>query len=228
MTIIAEPRRNARDEILEHCDRLSDRKLGKLHRARHLAEWTHRKHRRATGDLYVTHCYGTEQILVTLGFVLNSVMRISALLHDTLEDCGKEDCKRLRKAILWRFGLVVYLTVETLTRKPPKDYPSQLFRAIRYWWWIGLWIIAFIKLADLLFNLSTIEGFDDYLQEMRQYRKADEILRVAIAPSVRYIPPWHRRKYTELLSSVTTLLPAKRQATIARERERDLGYFPAL
>lgn len=226
MTIIAEPRRDARDEMLEHCDRLSDKKLGKLHRARHLAEWTHRKHRRATGDLYVTHCYGTEQILVTLGFMLNTVMRIAALLHDTLEDCAKEDRRRLSKAIVRRFGLVVYLAVEALTRKPSKDYPAQLFGVIQHWWWIGLWIVVFVKLADILFNLSTIEGFDNYLQEMKQYSKADEILRVAITPSERYIPFWHHRKYDELLSNVTSLLLVKRQATIARERERDINYFP--
>lgn len=227
MTIIAEPKRNARDEMLEHCDRLSDKQLGKLHRARHLAEWVHRQHRRATGDLYVTHCYGAEQILVALGFALDIVMRVAALLHDTLEDCNPDECKNLRKAIPRRFGLIAYLIVETMTRKQGKDFPAQLLRAVRRWWWIGLWRIVFEKLADMFFNLSTIEGFQNYRQEMKQYQKADEMLRIFVFPSVRYIPSWHLSKFDELLTSVTTLLPIKRLESITRERELDRSYFPA-
>ena len=216
---------------MEHCDKLSDRKLGMLTRARHLAEWIHRWAIRGTKDLYVSHCYGVEQILVILGFALDIVMRISALLHDTIEDCTAEERRALRRAILFRFGLIAYLIVEAVTRKEGKDYSKQILWYIRNFWWIGLWRAAFVKLADILFNLSTIEGFNNYRREMKQYGKAQHIIAETIIPARRFIPHRVIGKFDELLTSVTTLLPIKRQETIERRRDAqrlDESYFPSL
>lgn len=228
MTIIADVHRDARKELLEHCDHISDRQLGRLTRARHMAEWVHRDAIRGTGDLYVTHCYGTEQIACDAGFAHDIDMRITLLLHDTIEDCRPEERKRLRRDIFWRFGPIVYLIVDTLTRVPGKDYSRQIRRRVKLLWLFGLWKTITDKLCDILFNLSTIEGFRNYRREMKQYYKAEHIIQDGLLPCRRYIPAKQQPKFDYLLASVCSLLKEKRAATFARERAEDLGYFPTL
>ncbi len=222
MTIIAETHRDARADALEHFDFWNLKQAGKYSLARHLAERAHELQYRATGDLYVTHVYGVAKILVDAGLERDLITRVCALLHDTIEDCAPDDKPRLRRVIRGRIGLVPYMIVETLTKKDGIDYPTQMVISIRRYHQIGLWRVPLIKLADILFNLSTIEGFNDLTKELHQFDKARRILDEVIVPSRKYIPRVYLAAYDHLLQSVETLLELKRQESIDRNRLQEL------
>ena len=233
MSVIVNEHASARDLLLEHCNRRSIWSLGLLWRAVHTIEDVFKNQKRATNDPAVEHAYGTAITLADLGFGLDLIMIIAALLHDVFED--GDDPKKLRRDVIvyfWFIGPIIYLIVEALTRKDDKDYYKQLLAFIRLLWWLGVWRAIFIKMSDVIYNHATIRGFNNYAREMRQHHKASRIVREVAIPARKYVPRKHHPKFDELFDKLTSDLPVHRQETIdrwrQRERERDLGYFPVV
>lgn len=225
MTIVVDTQMTA-DRVMKQHPNLSNYQLGKIDRARHTTRCVCGDSKRATGDDAITHALGVEDILIQLGYGKDILTRIIGILHDVFEDCPQKERKRYRRDVRRSFGLRAYMIIEALTRKDGVDYPTQMREIIEKWWWLGLWRIIIGKLADGVFNLATITGFNNYTKEMRQYYKAWRIIREVAIPCRRFVPRRRLASFDEMVSKITTDLPRLRQDTIKRERESDLGYFP--
>lgn len=219
---------SAMDLLLEDCEELTDAEVGILYRAAHLAYKWHLTQRRGTGEPFADHLHATEHILVTLGFKTYITIRIAAKLHDLIEDCDPEKRDMVRAIILKWFGQRVLDIVEALTKKEGVDYYQQLAEAVE----AGLWEVAFIKAADRLHNLTTINGFNNYGREMKYYRETLGPLLNFFIYARLDIPLDHLRQYEDLVLSVINLTfemeSGSRKRESHRQRELDLALFPTL
>ncbi|MDR2110008.1 MAG: RelA/SpoT family protein [Spirochaetaceae bacterium] len=130
----------------------------------------HREQRRASGEPYLVHPLGVASILIDLNLDADAI--IAAMLHDSLEDTAAT-----REAIQERFGGEVVLMVEGVTKiadisatnktiQEAENIRKMLFAMVN-----DIRVI-FIKLADKLHNMRTLE----YLPPERRRAAAQECL----------------------------------------------------
>ncbi len=145
-----------------------------VQRAHAFAERAHAGQMRASGEPYITHSLHVARNLAALG--LDPVTCAAGLLHDVLEDTGvtrEELALRFGEEIAWLVdgvtkisGLEFHHDPQSLEQKQVQNIRKMLVATAR-----DLRVI-FIKLADRLHNIRTLE----YLPEEKRRRIARETL----------------------------------------------------
>ncbi len=151
------------DEILDTCQRCKDEQDKELiKKAFDLAKTAHSKMRRKSGEPYITHPIGVAKIVAAeIGLGAKSV--VCALLHDIVEDTDYtlQDIEKL-------FGPTIKNIIDGLTKISnvlDKDASLQVenFRKMLLTLSEDVRVI-FIKLADRLHNMRTLDAMPEYKQ----------------------------------------------------------------
>ncbi len=126
-----------------------------LLKALDFAKSIHAHQKRKNGEPYIIHPISVGNILYEIGCGENLI--IAGLLHDTLEDAL--DYEQAKHFIKTNFNTEIYNLVIALTKKEKKrgesiqkQYFTQIIEASQ----INIGVL-FVKIADLLHNLSTIK-----------------------------------------------------------------------
>jgi len=172
-----------------------------VHHAYEFAEAAHRGQTRKSGEPYIQHPLEVANLLAELHFEPTVVA--AALLHDVLEDCDVT-----REQLLEAFGKGILVLVEGVTKledveaRVKQDYSKnrdlQELESLR-----KMFIamaeddvqVIFIKLADRLHNMRTVEA----LAPANQQRMARETLQI-FAPLANRLGIWHWKAELEDLS----------------------------
>lgn len=190
--------------VCEHLTDLDMGERGQLLTALHIAVVRHDKQVRDSGEPYHCHLLSVESYLVGL-FARHGVkapieLRLSALLHDLLEDCSRNALSML----VDNFSSRVAAVVLALTKLDKQTYFTGIAEAVRN----GLWETIFVKLADRLHNLETI----DQLAPERIRRKLAETLGAfrECADACRpFIPTQYTKPFEEAYAAVFSLAEEK-------------------
>jgi len=114
---------------------------------------------RKSGEPYITHPYAVTYLLAKMGMSLECV--IAGLLHDTVEDTTTtlEEIERLfGPQVAALVDGVTKLTGYSMAREEKQAHAFQ--KLMTYAAHNGIWVI-FIKLADRLHNMMTIDSMSD-------------------------------------------------------------------
>lgn len=153
-------------------DKMSEAEKEKLSKAIDFAREMHKTQVRASGDPYIIHPIETARILMS--YCPDTDCIVAALLHDTVEDCSvhPEQIKKL-------FGENILHIVEGVTKISNLKFNSKHTEKVEN---LRKMIMAmatdlrvvFIKLADRLHNMETIE----YLRPDKRVRISNDTLNV--------------------------------------------------
>ena len=186
-----------------------------LSRAFQFALRAHEGQQRRSGEDFIHHPWGAARICADLQ--LDEQTIAAALLHDVVEDTGADD-----KGVRTEFGDEVAKLVEGVTKLTRIQFQSREHaEAENYRKMIMAMAdderVIYIKLADRLHNLRTIE----YLGRQKQIQKAKETLEV-YAPLAHRLGI-HKLKWELEDLSFQTLHPRKYQEikTMVSERRAD-------
>ncbi len=160
-----------------------------LHRAYALAEEIHRDQLRDSGEPYIQHPLNVALLLAEAGYKLTLIT--AGLLHDVLEDTKQRSPDLLRQQLREDFGKEVLTFVEGVTKldrvEAQASGDSQRYRdaqeleSLRKMFIImaenDLGVI-FIKLADRLHNMRTLDGLKH--DPERQRRIARETMQIFV------------------------------------------------
>lgn len=148
-----------------------------------VASELHKGQKRRDGSDYISHLLSVVNILKTAGFIDEELL-VAAILHDVCEDTKLSNLELSN-----RFGERVGHVVNSLSknRKPQYEEGPVVESKIssfgkfsyRFWLYINRFAlgamddhyIMFIKMADQIDNLSTMEHFS----EVKKRRKIDEV-----------------------------------------------------
>ncbi len=170
----------------------------------HAAEWAeklHRDQKRASGEPYIIHPLHVAKILIDMK--LDSKTVIGALLHDILEDTGIS-----RSEIRKRFGKQVETLVNGVTKisilkaKSKSIQQAETIRKMLFAMIKDIRVI-FIKLADKLHNMSTLE----HLPPAKKKSIATECLDIYAPLAGRLGISWMKAELEDL--SLKHLFPEK-------------------
>ncbi|HEY5714567.1 MAG TPA: HD domain-containing protein [Candidatus Gracilibacteria bacterium] len=173
-------------------------------RAYQLAERTHRHQKRKSGEPYITHPVAVANIIFDIGG--DGTMICAALLHDVLED--SEEREETEKALKAGFSNGVYYLVHALSKdsnvtdkmEQQTLFFAQLEDALK-----TDISVFFIKLADLIHNLGTINGLKPakkaiWLDELRfQYMPLFQDYYHKVAPA-------YHEMYREIMDRLELML----------------------
>ncbi|MBM7068980.1 HD domain-containing protein [Actibacterium sp. 188UL27-1] len=144
-----------------------------IDRALHLARDAHRGQVDKLGVDYLKHVEAVAEAVRHLG----EVYQITALLHDSIEDCDDRDVVSL-KDIADLFGVAVADAVDCMTKRPDESYDDgYLPRVLRNE------IARQVKLADVRHNRSRLHLLSDPATRDRLQTKYDKTLAVLTAQS---------------------------------------------
>lgn len=160
-----------------------------LHRAYDLAEEIHRDQKRDSGEPYIQHPLHVACLLAEANY--KPTMIAAGLLHDVLEDTHRQSPDVLREQLLRDFGREVLTLVEGVTKldrieaqagsDSTRHRDVQELESLRKMFIImaenDLGVI-FIKLADRVHNMRTLEGLKD--DPERQRRIARETMQIFV------------------------------------------------
>ncbi|MDR1113618.1 MAG: HD domain-containing protein, partial [Candidatus Margulisbacteria bacterium] len=163
------------DKLLEHAAYLSTKDQNKIRQAYQFAEKAHGEQKRLSGEPYLAH--PVEAALILVGLKQDADTLCAALLHDVVEDTDTPE-EKIREF----FGTEVLFLVKGVTKlteiKIAKSHAAlkeemhaentrnmllAMAQDIR---------IVFIKLADRLHNMRTLE----YLPRAKQIENAQETM----------------------------------------------------
>lgn len=157
---------------------LSNEEKEKIKKAIKLAEYGHKGYYRKSGEPFITHPIEVSKILASLKLDITTI--ISGILHDTVEDSqGKVTLKDIEEM----FGKEVALIVDGVTKVSKINAPvgnieqkkkSETIQKMLFAMAEDVRVI-FVKLADRLHNIRTIQYVED--EEKKKY-KALETLEV--------------------------------------------------
>lgn len=157
---------------------LSNEEKEKIKKAIKLAEYGHKGYYRKSGEPFITHPIEVSKILASLKLDITTI--ISGILHDTVEDSqGKVTLKDIEEM----FGKEVALIVDGVTKVSKINAPvgnieqkkkSETIQKMLFAMAEDVRVI-FVKLADRLHNMRTIQYVED--EEKKKY-KALETLEV--------------------------------------------------
>ncbi len=168
--------------------------LIKISRAYSLAEKAHRGQKRISGEQYIIHPIAVADI--TADMQLDTDAICAALLHDTIEDCeGKVDIQLIKK----EFGTEVAELVDGVTKLLHISFETKQDESIENLRKMFLAMskdlrVIFIKLADRLHNMRTLE----YRSEEKQRAIALETMHV-------FAPLAHRLGMQRIKQELETL-----------------------
>jgi guanosine-3',5'-bis(diphosphate) 3'-pyrophosphohydrolase len=189
-----------------------DREL--LCRAYECAAKAHRGHKRLTGDDFITHPLAIAELLTELR--MDDATLAAALLHDVVEDTGRE-LEDVRK----EFGAEIASLVDGVTKlrriqfDSGREHQAENLRRMLLAMAKDLRVIL-IKLADRLHNMETL----DPLPEERRLEVAQETLQI-FAPIAHRLGIWRYKWRLEDLA-LLYLDPEKYQEighAVTRSRE---------
>ena len=201
---------NQLDEIIGSCQRCKDENdVELIRKAFHLANEAHAKMRRKSGEPYFTHPIAVAKIVAEeIGLGAKSVA--SALLHDVVEDTdyNLEDIERL-------FGPVISNIIDGLTKISnvlDKDATLQVenFRKMLLTLSEDVRVI-FIKLADRLHNMRTLDSMPEYKQ-----------MKIAAETTFLYAPLAHRLGLYSIKTELEDLALKYEHPLIYREISRKI------
>lgn len=168
-------------------------RINSVKKAYELAKEAHKGQKRVSGEPYFSHCYGTAKILVLLK--ADSPTIAAALLHDAVED-SKLKIEKIRD----KLGEEVASLVEGVTKidkinfSDKEDYTSENLRKVLLATAKDIRVM-FIRLADRLHNMKTLECF----RPEKQKRIAQETLSI-YAPIAHKLGMWNLKGDLEDLS----------------------------
>ena len=205
-----------------------------LQRAYEIAEEIHRDQFRDSGEPYIQHPLNVAYLLAEGGY--NLAMITAGLLHDVLEDTRQRSPDSLREQLLQEFGKEVLTFVEGVTKlnrieahassDSERYRDAQELESLRKMFIImaenDLGVI-FIKLADRLHNMRTLDGLQ--ADPERQRRIARETMQIFV-PLANRIGIWAWKAELED-RAFRYLNPALYQHLVqlleARREEREAG-----
>lgn len=198
--------------------------MTKLDHAISLAEKYHKGQKRRNGTDYIQHCDSVLNILKKCNFKEENLL-IAAVLHDICEDTNIDNLK-ISKLFGERIGFVI--NALSKNKKPQKENATQTLSNkhdgnqedfnYRFWMYINRFssgikndpYILFIKMADQIDNLATIEVFSKKKQE-RKLREIEEFFlpiyeRVSNELDIKY-----KKQYLSLKSQLIQIIKAKKK-----------------
>jgi len=113
-----------------------------------LAKEIHGKETRRSGKPYIEHIEETVELVKEIEEPANEHIVISAILHDVLENCKKEQVLELVNRIVEMFGADVLTSVLKLTHMEKMTYDEYIDRVMTDS------TARAVKLADMLQNLT--------------------------------------------------------------------------
>ncbi|MCF7918024.1 HD domain-containing protein [Candidatus Gracilibacteria bacterium] len=146
--------------------------VSKIQKAYDFAETAHHNQKRKSGEPFITHPVEVAEIVYQIGGDENMVC--AALLHDVLED--GDHSEETKQKIKEDFGYDVFFLVDTLS----KDCRIQdcMMRQDEYFERLNEALkmdvsVFFLKMADLIHNLKTIQGLSPekqkkWIRELRE------------------------------------------------------------
>lgn len=168
----------------------------RVKRAYLFAEEIHKNQYRKSGELYISHPIAVAISVCDAGLEEDSIC--AALLHDTLEDGDSPD--EIDTFILKSFGQNVHFLVHALSKNPriaDKDEQQQDYLQ-RFQEAAGMDPdVVFIKLADLLHNLTSLQFLSPKSQEKWAYELQYEYCPL-FAKCFQYIPSPYKDEYCEM------------------------------
>lgn len=179
----------------------------KVRRAFALAEEVHRPQKRKSGEPYIIHPVAVAYILFKMGADQDVIC--AALLHDTIEEAKEANGQeRIDNKIYAEFGDQVLYLVQAVSKdgkildkdKQQEAYFLQIQNAFE----VDIFVF-FIKVADLLHNLSTIFA----LSPERKARWIHELKYQYLPIFSEYfhrIPFHYHDMYHQMLNSIQELI----------------------
>lgn len=185
---------------------LSEQDCQLLERAFVFAHQAHHGQYRRSGEPYITHPIAVALILAEL--LLDVETLCAALLHDVLEDTH-----HAYSELEETFSPTIATLVDGVSKLTQMDYPSQAHEQAENFYKMMLAVaqdlrVLFIKIADRLHNMRTIEGLSDE----KRHRKSLETLEI-YAPLAQRLGMNNIQK--ELQNISFAQLYPKRSATLA-------------
>ncbi len=156
------------NDILNDLEQKHTADIGLFTKAYNLAKELHKNQKRKGGDPYIIHPLEVTAILAKLDFGINVLC--AGLLHDTVEDCGytiKQMREDFNQSIAQIVDAVTAIELD-FDKYSELDFPKFIEEAQTYKKLMSIGkenLFAFyIKFADRLNNLKTIECFPKYKQ----------------------------------------------------------------
>lgn len=182
----------------------------KLSRAFFFGRAAHEGQTRASGEAYYTHPIAVANLLIDMRLDLDTV--ITALLHDTVEDCGVT-----LETLAEEFGADVAQLVDGVTKlsrlamkSSPSSAQAENFRKLLLAMSEDVRVLL-VKLADRTHNMRTISFFKDKEKQRRIARETMDIF----APLAERIGVTHLQNELED-NSFSVLNPEMRQGIVNR------------
>lgn len=173
----------------------NDEDLFLLKKAYNFAKEKHNGQKRETREDYIQHPLRVALILIEYGFIEVDCL-VSALLHDTIEDCNLRE-----EEITKTFNPTVANIVSSVTKSPKSLFKNSSELRLNYLKKIinsinGDFRIILIKLADRIDNMRTLFGKEN--EEVRK-KIANETLYL-YAPLAHYLSLYQIKNELEDLS----------------------------
>ena len=153
------------DTFIQKIHQREDLDSEAITRAYYLAERTHAHQKRKSGEPYILHPVAVANIILEIGG--DETMICAALLHDTIEDALNPS--EVDTAIEEGFGKEVYYLVHALSKnadildkhEQQEHFFQQMEEALQ-----SDISVFFLKMADLIHNLQTIDGLKPEKKEI--------------------------------------------------------------
>jgi GTP pyrophosphokinase len=193
------------DEFLDLCRENRELNIERIQKAYKFAEKIHSRQLRKSGEPYIIHPLHVAEIILKIGGGENMIC--ASLLHDTIEDT-EGDVEEVKNSISNNFGEDVLFFVNALSKncvikdkdKRHKDFMEQMEEAF------GMDMsVFFLKAADILHNMSTLESLPTERQKKWIYE-----LKYSYSPLFRkyfhQITLGHREMYDNLISEIDRII----------------------
>lgn len=178
----------------------------KVHDAYDLAAAVHEGQKRKSGEPYITHPLAVAELLFSIGADQDVIY--AALLHDALEE--GENRMQIEHDIHSRFGDHVLYLVHAVSKdgritdslEKQSAYMEQITHALE----LDIFVF-FIKVADLIHNMSTISALHPNMQA-QWIRELKYDYMPLFAEFYHRIPTHYRDMYHHLLDAVQAVIDA--------------------
>ncbi len=169
-----------------------------------LAADVHKGQKRKTGEPYVTHPVEVARLLFDMGADQDVIC--AALLHDALED--NTDAEKIRNQIYTEFGDQVLFLVQAVSKdgeiadkiEQQSAYMQQIEQAFE----VDIFVF-FIKVADLLHNMSTISALSTKRKE-QWIKELKYIYLPLFAEYYHRITLPHRDMYHHMITAIEKVI----------------------